>query len=69
MVRFGSFGSLLKASQYVNIIQERQIIQIGCPEETAYKNKWINKKEFNKLVKNSPKNSYGKYLRGITKEE
>lgn len=64
----GSFDSLLKASQYVSIIQERQNIQIGCPEETAFINKWINTKQFLKLVYNSPKNSYGNYLRGIAKE-
>ncbi len=64
----GSFDSLLKASQYVSIIQERQNIQIGCPEETAFINKWINKKQFLELVNKSPKNSYGNYLRGIVKE-
>ncbi len=65
----GSFDSLLKASQYVNIVQERQNIQIGCPEVTAFKNHWINKKKFINLANKSPNNSYGNYLRKIINEE
>ncbi len=65
----GSFDSLLKASQYVSILQERQNIQIGCPEVEALRNKWINKIKFKEIVKNSPNNSYGNYLRKFINEE
>ncbi len=65
----GSFDSLLKASQYVSIIQERQNIQIGCPEVAALKNKWISAKRFKEIAKKSPNNSYGNYLRKIISEE
>ena len=65
----GSFSSLLKASQYVSIVQERQNIQIGCPEEIAYKNNWINIYKLKNLIKNFPNNSYGNYLKSFLKVE
>ena len=65
----GSFSSLLKASQYVSIVQERQNIQIGCPEEIAYKNNWINIYKLKNLIKNFPNNSYGNYLKSFLIEE
>ena len=63
----GTANSLLQASHYVQTIQERQSIQIGCPEELAFKKKLISKNEFEKLAINSPNNSYGDYLREIIK--
>ena len=65
----GSFSSLLKASQYVSIVQERQNIQIGCPEEIAYKNNWININKLKNLIKNFPNNSYCNYLKYLLIEE
>ena len=65
----GSFSSLLKASQYVSIVQERQNIQIGCPEEIAYKNNWINTNKLKNLIKNFPNNSYCNYLKYLLIEE
>ena len=65
----GSFSSLLKASQYVSIVQERQNIQIGCPEEITFKNKWISKLEFKKIANKAPQNSYGDYLRNLYRFE
>ena len=63
----GTANSLLQASHYVQTIQERQSIQIGCPEELAFKKKLISENEFEKLAIESPKNSYGEYLRDIIK--
>jgi len=65
----GSSSSLLKASQYVSIVQERQNIQIGCPEEIAYKNNWINTNKLKNLIKNFPNNSYSNYLKSFLIEE
>ena len=42
----GTTKSLLQASQYVQTIQERQQIQIGCPEEISFNKNWISKKDF-----------------------
>tara|TARA_Y100000590_G_C15679398_1_gene999255 strand:- start:622 stop:1494 length:873 start_codon:yes stop_codon:yes gene_type:complete len=61
----GTPTSLLQASQFVQTIQERQQIQIGCPEEIAWKNKWISNDKFAEIANKSPKNSYGNYLRQI----
>tara|TARA_B100001123_G_C15312502_1_gene1024956 strand:- start:911 stop:1792 length:882 start_codon:yes stop_codon:yes gene_type:complete len=62
----GTTTSLLQASQFVQTIQERQQIQIGCPEEVSLKNKWISNKEFKNISEKAPKNSYGNYLRKIS---
>ena len=59
----GKFDSLLQASQYVQIIQQRQNILIGSPEEISYKKGWIDKVKFKKLLKNYPDNEYTNSLR------
>ena len=61
----GTTDSLLHAAQFVQIIQERQKIQIGCPEEIAWKKKWINDKDLEKIIANYPNNSYGQYLKNL----
>jgi len=65
----GNTKSLLQASQFVQTVQERQQIQIGCPEEIAWKKKWINDSQFKKIANSAPSNSYGNYLRKISKIE
>ena len=61
----GTTDSLLHAAQFVQIIQERQKIQIGCPEEISWKKKWINDKDLEKIIANYPNNSYGQYLKNL----
>ena len=63
----GTSDSLLQASLYVKTIQDRQNIQIGCPEEISVKNNWISKDKFAEMVSLSPNNSYGKHLKKILK--
>ena len=63
----GTSNSLLQASHYVQTIQERQNIQIGCPEEISFKKNWISIDQFSELVSNSPDNSYGNHLKKILK--
>ena len=65
----GNTKSLLQASQFVQAVQERQQIQIGCPEEIAWKKKWISDNQFKKIANSSSANSYGNYLRKISKIE
>ena len=64
----GTTKSLLQASQFVQTIQERQQIQIACPEEISYNKVWISNKEFKNIVYRSPNNDYGNYLRNILKK-
>lgn len=58
----GTFDSMMKASQFVQVIEERQSFKIGCVEEIAYRKGFINKKQLQKLATDLLKSGYGKYL-------
>jgi len=58
----GTFKSLMQASQFVQVIEDRQGQKIGCIEETAYKMGFINKTQLLKLAKPLLKSGYGEYL-------
>ena len=61
----GTFESLNQAGQYVETIQGRQGLMVGCIEEIAYNNNWIDDVQVNTLSERYSKNSYGKYLKKI----
>lgn len=61
----GTFQSLMQASQFVEVIEERQGLKIGCIEEMAYKMGFINKKQLLKLAEPLLKSGYGDYLHQI----
>ena len=61
----GTPDSLLEAAHFVQTMQNRQLIQIGCLEAIAYNQNFISKSEFTKLALDAPQNKYGDYLRGI----
>ena len=61
----GTFNSLNNASQFVQVIEERQGLKIGCIEEMAYKMGYINKKQLEELAKPLLKSGYGKYLQQL----
>jgi len=58
----GTFDSLMQASQFVQVIEERQGLKIGCLEEIAYKMGFIDKAQLEKLAKSLLKSGYGAYL-------
>lgn len=58
----GTFASLNQASQFVQVIEERQGLRIGCIEEVAYRMKYINKEQLKKLAEPLLKSGYGDYL-------
>jgi glucose-1-phosphate thymidylyltransferase len=64
----GTFSSLLQASQFVQVIEERQGQKIGCIEEVAYRMGFINKTQLNKIAEPLLKSGYGKYLLGLASE-
>lgn len=64
----GTFDSLHKASSFVQAIQERQGIKIGCIEEIAYRQGYIDREQLMRLASPFPKNEYGDYLRHIAHE-
>ena len=63
----GTFESLSEASTYIQTLQKRQGLIIGCPEEISWNNKWINDDDLKKLVQQIPNTSYGNYLYKLTK--
>ena len=52
----------MQAGQFVQVIEERQGLKIGCIEEVAYNMKFINKEELRKIAEPLVKSGYGKYL-------
>ena len=64
----GTHDSLLDASQFVATLEHRQGLKIACLEEIAFRKKWIDAGQMEKLAKPIIKNSYGQYLMHILKE-
>lgn len=58
----GTFASLMQAGQFVQVIEERQNLKIGCIEEVAYRMGYINKSQLEKLAAPLVKSGYGQYL-------
>ncbi|WP_413677345.1 glucose-1-phosphate thymidylyltransferase RfbA [Prochlorococcus sp. MIT 0916] len=61
----GTIDSLQEASQYIRTLEHRQGLKIGCPEEVAWRQGWINDQQLEKLAANLLKSSYGEYLTKI----
>lgn len=58
----GTFNSLLQASQFVQVIEERQGLKIGCIEEIAYRKGFINREQLLSIAEPLRKSGYGEYL-------
>lgn len=58
----GTFTSLMQAGQFVQVIEERQGLKVGCIEENAYRSGFIDKEQLRKLAKPLLKSGYGQYL-------
>ncbi|MBU1369206.1 MAG: glucose-1-phosphate thymidylyltransferase, partial [Bacteroidetes bacterium] len=63
----GTFTSLLQASQFVEVIENRQGLKIGCIEEIAYNNGYIDAKQLRKMAEPLLKSGYGEYLMNLIK--
>jgi len=61
----GTHQSLLQAAQFVEVIEERQGLKIGCIEEIAFRNEFIGKEELLKAADKLGKSGYGGYLRKL----
>ena len=64
----GTFPSLMQAGQFVQVIEERQGLKIGCIEETAYRSGFINANQLKELAQPLLKSGYGDYLMNLIKE-
>ena len=61
----GTYNSLIEASQFIEIIQKRQGLKVGCLEEIAFKNNWINEDDVSRQAQKYSKTEYGDYLRKL----
>lgn len=61
----GTFNSLIQAQQFVQVIEERQGLKIGCIEEIAYHKKFINADQLRSIAKPLLKSGYGHYLMSL----
>lgn len=63
----GTFNSLMQASQFVQVIEERQGLKVGCIEEIAYKMGYISAEKLENIAIDLLKSGYGKYLMNLIK--
>jgi glucose-1-phosphate thymidylyltransferase len=63
----GTFASLMQAGQFVQVIEERQGLKIGCIEEVAYKMGFISREQLALVAQPLLKSGYGKYLMDLIK--
>ncbi|MEO6833270.1 MAG: glucose-1-phosphate thymidylyltransferase RfbA [Chitinophagaceae bacterium] len=61
----GTFDSLIEAGDFIHVIEKRQSLKIGCIEEIAYRNGWINDEQMEKQACLYEKSGYGIYLRNL----
>lgn len=64
----GTFESMMQASQFVQVIEDRQGIKIACIEEIAYKQGFIDREQLQKLAAPLLKSGYGAYLESLLKQ-
>lgn len=63
----GTHDSLLEASSFIATLQKRQGLQVACPEEIAYAQKWISRAQLERLAYPLIKSHYGQYLMNLLK--
>ena len=65
----GTHDSFLEASEFIATIEKKTGLMVGCIEEIAYRNGWIDREQLIRLAKSLHKTDYGKYLLRLTEEE
>jgi glucose-1-phosphate thymidylyltransferase len=63
----GTHDSLLEAASFIATLQKRQGLQVACPEEIAFAQKWIDAAQIQRLAAPLAKNGYGQYLLSLLK--
>ncbi|MDP1734532.1 MAG: glucose-1-phosphate thymidylyltransferase RfbA [Sulfuritalea sp.] len=61
----GTHESLLEAGQFIEVIEKRQGLKVACPEEVAWRQKWISDAQLAKLAEPLAKSQYGQYLQNL----
>ena len=65
----GTHEALLEASMFIQTLEKRQGLKIACPEEIAYRRRYISAEQMERLAAPLAKNGYGQYLLSILKEQ
>ncbi|TRX00306.1 glucose-1-phosphate thymidylyltransferase RfbA [Flavobacterium gawalongense] len=65
----GTFNSLMQAGQFVQVIEERQGLKVGCIEEIAWRQGFITDQQLNELAEPLKKSGYGEYLLGLLRHK
>jgi glucose-1-phosphate thymidylyltransferase len=64
----GTHESLLEASHFIQTLEKRQGLKVACPEEVAWRNRWIDSEQLLAIAQPLGKSGYGDYLRGLLQE-
>lgn len=64
----GTPQSLLEAGEYVRVVEQRQGQRIACPEEIAFRSRWIDEQELQNLGQSISKSNYGRYILSLLKK-
>ena len=65
----GTHDSLLEASSFIATLEHRQGLKVACPEEIAFRQKWIDAEQLEMLAAPLSKSGYGKYLKRLLHEK
>lgn len=65
----GTHDSLIEAATFIATLQKRQGLVVACPEEIAYRHRWIDGEQVLKLAQPLAKNAYGQYLKNLLTEQ
>ena len=65
----GTFNSFMQAGQFVQVIEERQGLKVGCIEEIAWRQVFISEQQLKDLAEPLKKSGYGEYLLGLLKHK
>ncbi|MCF8179212.1 MAG: glucose-1-phosphate thymidylyltransferase RfbA [Sulfuritalea sp.] len=65
----GTHESLLEAGQFIEVIEKRQGLKVACPEEVAWRKKWIDDAQLTKLAEPLAKSGYGQYLLALLEHQ
>lgn len=65
----GTVDSMIQASEYVRVIEQRQGFKIGCIEEVAWRNGWVSNEELSSLATPLRKSGYGQYLENLLRDK
>ncbi len=65
----GTFESLMQAAQFVQVVEQRQGLKVGCPEETAWREGFIDDEALGALAEPLRKSGYGDYLLGLLRDQ